>query len=283
MVDRYKVKEGKMKEKILVHMHVYYVDLFDQLADVVDGIDLPKSIVITYVDKKINKNLFKKRFPDADIRLVDNVGYDIKPFVDVVNSVNLDDFTYVLKLHTKRNYDGDLINYCLDNGICVGGTKWRDYLLEPFSKENWKKTLKILRMRKVGMVGNVNCLMSELQDHPYYKTPVETLTSDLNLEYKPYQFVAGTMFMAKADLFKVLLNMPKTTRWKKSDKLRNWHDDVYVCERILGEIVVAQNKNIRGVCKKSCPKDTNKKIYGTILSHSIKRFKKMLLLQVKDL
>lgn len=238
-----------MKKKILIHIHVYYPDLFQQLADIVEGIVLPKKIVITYIDKNINQELFKKRFPCADIRLVENVGYDIKPFIDVMNSENLDEYSYVLKLHTKRDYDGDLSNYHLDNGVCVGGTKWRDYLLEPFSKKNWNKTLQTLNKHNVGAVGNINCLMSETKDHPYYKEPVQNFTKQFGLKYKPYAFFAGTMFLAHAKLLKILRNLPKNIFWNKSDGNKDWHDDVFVFERVLGEIMIAQNKKLVGVCK----------------------------------
>ena len=239
-------------ESLLVHIHVYYPELFDELADIVDNIDGAKKIVITYVDKKLNKNLFKKRFPDADIRLVDNVGYDIKPFIDVINSVNLDDYTYVLKLHTKRNYDDN--NYCLDNGVCVGGTKWRDYLLNPFYKENLKKSFNKLSHYKTGAVGNIKILLNRNEDNSYYEPHVEKLTKKLGLTYKPYAFFAGTMFMVKSDLLKVLKNINGKVSWKKSDKKRDWHGDVYVLERVLGEIVVAQNKRIVGINTQKCKK-----------------------------
>lgn len=249
-----------MSKRLLVHIHVYYQDLFNQLADVVNAISLPKKVIITYVDRNLDKKIILDKLPDAELRLVDNVGYDIKPFIDVVNSVDLNEFSYVLKLHTKRNYNDDLSDFHLDNGVCVGGTKWRDYLLRPFVRKNIRKTLDILSKQDVGGVGDINCLLtSKHEEYANYTDRVKSITQKLGMQYKDYSFLGGTMFMIKANLLKVLSNVSNIVTWQKSSVNRDWQNDiVYAMERVLGEIIIAQGKKLVGVGKKTRDKKNMK-------------------------
>lgn len=42
-------------------------------------------------------------FKNADFYVVPNLGFDLGPFVYALDKVNLSDYSYVIKLHTKRD------------------------------------------------------------------------------------------------------------------------------------------------------------------------------------
>lgn len=45
----------------------------------------------------------KSTFKNVNVEIVKNLGFDLGPFVHVLNEVNLNDYSYVIKLHTKRD------------------------------------------------------------------------------------------------------------------------------------------------------------------------------------
>ena len=91
-------------KKILVHLHIYYPSLYDELKsyinNITDGFDLYVSMVEEHKD--IIDDL-QNNFKNVNIDIVENRGYDVGPFIEVLNKVNLDDYSYIIKLHTKRD------------------------------------------------------------------------------------------------------------------------------------------------------------------------------------
>ena len=119
---------------ILVHLHIYYNNLYEQLKQCIKNIE-PYSfdLFVTMIeeDKGIIRDI-RETFPDAKIQIVENRGYDIGPFIELINQVNLDNYDYVVKLHTKRNMPkGSLLHY-----FDVSGSKWRNYALDFISAAN---------------------------------------------------------------------------------------------------------------------------------------------------
>lgn len=89
---------------ILVHCHIFYPELWEELKSCIKNIaPNPFDLFVTMVEEHndISKDI-QNNFPKAHIDIVKNVGYDIFPFVSVLNKINLEDYSYVVKLHTKR-------------------------------------------------------------------------------------------------------------------------------------------------------------------------------------
>ena len=91
-------------KRILVHTHIYYEFLYPELKSCLLNLsDLDCDYFFTLVEN--NSNLIddiKKTFPNSKVEVVKNLGFDLGPFVHVLNEVNLKDYSYVIKLHTKR-------------------------------------------------------------------------------------------------------------------------------------------------------------------------------------
>ena len=66
----------------------------------------------------------KSTFKNVNVEIVKNLGFDLGPFVHVLNEVNLNDYSYVIKLHTKRDIP---LNGKKD---WYTGSGWRDALLK---------------------------------------------------------------------------------------------------------------------------------------------------------
>ena len=76
--------------KVLVHVHIYYTWMWDELKECVHNISLPYDLFVTMVDN--NEELKQKILnfnSQAQIHIVEHRGYDVWPFIDVLNHVNL--------------------------------------------------------------------------------------------------------------------------------------------------------------------------------------------------
>ena len=189
--------------KIAIIVHVYYHELWNELSQCVKRVAEPYDLYITYQDEDVAKSV-KEEYPEAKLIRVSNVGYDIWPFLKVLNTIKLEDYDYILKLHTKRDIEGGTTIEYVD----VSGTRWRNRLLSFVSNANvWRKTISIMdECPEVGMVadpflifdGKVCSLGGEFERSL-------DISAHLGLE-KPekFKFVGGTMFLVRSQIFKCL-------------------------------------------------------------------------------
>lgn len=198
-------KKSLINDKILVVVHLYYTEMWPELRDCLKNIKQPYDLYVTIVfeNKQLKEEILNFN-SEAHFEVVENKGYDIGPFIHILNKVNLDDYSYIIKLHTKRDIEkGQGWFRKLD------GSKWRERLLE-FIKtpENFEKSLKYLSgNKKVGMVSSVHTIV----DYDIYdKEPIENTKQWLkehNFPVFKYSYVAGTMFIARASIFKNIQNL----------------------------------------------------------------------------
>ena len=230
---------------ILIHAHVYYPELWDELADCIGNIDADFDLYVTTVGTNtvLNQKI-TSRFAGAKILACENKGFDIAPFFKVLDSVDLDAYRYLVKIHTKRDVSYAAV---FPNGYDLSGDGWRESLLLPFkTRENWQKTAAWLASGETGMVADGRVIVNKLRccdtgACAYAKKMVE----QFGLSYKNNTFVAGTMFAAKAALFKCLQN--KAGGFDFKDSIREGDILPYACERLLGMIVSAQGKKIQAL------------------------------------
>ena len=119
-------------KKLLVHLHLYYPEIYKELESCILNLtpEFDFDLFVTIPEKNLNlKPQILSTFPKAQIQVVENLGYDIFPFIKVIKSVNIDDYSYVIKLHTKR----DLNKFKYDL-FSITKTKW-------FGNSNWREGL----------------------------------------------------------------------------------------------------------------------------------------------
>lgn len=149
-------------KKILVHVHIFYENLYPELkACLLNLKDYNCDYIFTFV--KENKTLesdIKSTFSNAKIEIVKNFGFDLGPFVHVLNEVNLRDYSYVIKIHTKRDIPQK------GKKEWYTGSGWRGTLLKFIkNKDVFNKVIERLEHNpKVGMHGPNICIFNKKTD-----------------------------------------------------------------------------------------------------------------------
>ena len=226
--------------RVLAIIHIYYSNQVDLILNYLRNISLPYDLycsISNQDDYEIIKNKILTFAPNARIVDVANVGYDVWPFVHIINTVDLSNYEYIVKLHTKRDIEGENpVN--LENGFYIGpGNCWRNNLYEFIStRDNFNKCIAALKNPKVGMCARYNLI---------HNTPNHCGVMDYAMAHYPkyvldldnYSFVAGTMFVAKAAPFQILKDMDiKEHLFESPTKTRDIQL-AHVLERTIGAII----------------------------------------------
>ncbi len=223
--------------KILIHAHVYYHDLWQELKNCINIIARTAECEAYITMPAENYNKREKWGGEllcpAKFIVSENRGYDVGPFIYVLNLVNLKQYDYVIKLHTKRN----ITTYpWYINGFDVSGSKWRAYLLRFCSTTaNWQKSLQTLSEKDCGMIADARLILpNEIQQYESRMNEWEEILGTKQLKIKEY--ISGTMFAAKAKIFypivgKININDFSITNRNEKGSL------AHVFEHLLGNLV----------------------------------------------
>ncbi len=233
---------------MLIHCHIFYPGLWPELKKCIQNVaPYPFDLYITMAEEHflLSQDILRA-FPKAHIEVVENRGYDIGPFIHILNKVNLDKYSYVIKLHTKRDMPiGSMLGL-----MNVEGKRWREYALSFLKKpEIFEKTIHAFEQNeKLGMHGDYHLIMNqELFDKESVQKAQE-LIFKLKFQKCTPTFVAGTMFMVRAQLLKPLQNLKiKISNFERPDNQHRKTTFAHVIERFLGYLVKAQNYQIQDV------------------------------------
>jgi hypothetical protein len=181
---------------------------------------------------------------------VPNIGYDIGPFVHVINSIDLDSYDLVLKIHTKNEIGTNVTNL---NGVNYTDRDWTELLIDSVLK-NKNIISKIFSIFKknldINMVSSRYCTTS---DEFYYEKHIKKVNEIL---YKislstveSIEFCAGTIFWARASIFKLIQNKYTIESFVDS---RNNNSDIdctlaHTFERLFGVLAKTNNGKIKTV------------------------------------
>lgn len=112
---------------LAIVVHVYYPDLWGEIAQTITAAELPHDLFVTFTDQgDLTAGLTEvvhATFPQARVIAMPNHGRDIFPFVHLVNSGLLSPYQAVCKLHTKKSphrVDGDDWRLHLIAGLLPG-------------------------------------------------------------------------------------------------------------------------------------------------------------------
>jgi hypothetical protein len=127
-------KSRSPNSQIAVVCHVYYPELWQDLAQQIAHIPVPFDLFVTISEQAGAEALaeqIKRDFEESDVRIVANRGRDILPFVSVLNASALDRYHLVCKLHTKKSphrKDGDYWRSKLMFGLLGSSENVKDIL-----------------------------------------------------------------------------------------------------------------------------------------------------------
>ena len=236
-----------------VHLHLYYME---QLAGLLEDIgnlgkvgekyDLYVTIARAAPQPEAEKAIRTLK-ADAEIWYPENRGYDIGAFVDFLHRINLGNYDYVLKLHTKNRRYGE---YGYFNGKRFSTATWSKMLVESLlgTAENVRNNYKIMSQEpKVGMLGCGYCITGEAWSYKMLESSIYAASEKMGLPpIDKFKFVAGTMFMVRAQLLKPFLQYKQENFEEASVRIRDY-TLAHVLERVLGFAVMAQGYEIKGV------------------------------------
>lgn len=192
-------------KKILVHCHIFYPELWEELKFCIKNITQHEfELYVTMVEEHeaIRKDI-QNHFPAAHIDIVKNVGYDIAPFVSIINKINLEEYAYIVKLHTKRPSIKPPYFRNLKN------EEWKNTLLSFIqSKEIFNQCLHTFETNsKIGMINDYKVIIGKDFYDERAQKELQIFLKNHQMPWKKYRFVAGSMFVARAEIFSELKNL----------------------------------------------------------------------------
>ena len=180
--------------KILVHLHVFYQDQVPWFLDRLKSLDgYEWDLVVTSCEADPGtENAVRAFKPDARFFRVENVGYDVWPFLKVLSLVDLAPYDIVFKLHTKNITSRKTVRV---NGVHMRGDDWRNILVDALlgSPEQTGSVISAFREHPdVGMVCSAK-LYASLEAAEDGK-PLSDELAVLGLQTEERRFCIGNMF-----------------------------------------------------------------------------------------
>lgn len=229
-------------KKILVHLHLYYHEqlqfMIDKLANITDC-EWDLYVTTCEYNPETNFKILELK-EDAKIIQLKNVGYDVYPFIYVLNLINLEDYDYIIKIHTKKPQK--ISNYPCRRSVLISSIVGNQDIL--------KKNLNIFEQDKnIGMMGCENLLFS-IEKEAKENIPVtNTLLKRLKISKRDGFFIAGTMFMVRAKLMGIIKDLNLTIEEFEKNCLNETGDCgtlAHSMESIFGIVVLDQGYAIVG-------------------------------------
>ena len=201
------------KKRICVFAHVYYAELWDELARHIANLpeeiyDLYVNIVESGATRKITPAI-RSQFPNAKIQVNKNRGWDIGGFFQLWENIQVEDYHAVCLLHTKKSpHLGD------------AGIAWRGDLLRAIlgTKERTEENIKIMQVDKsVGQIGALNWRQMEpdIRELKY----AQLLEKIGRSEQVEVEYLAGMVMFARAEVLAKVFSVVKDLELELGDDL----------------------------------------------------------------
>ena len=231
--------------KILVHLHLYYTDMLPEMLNYLrslDGKDYDLYVTMVQEDGLLTEQIFAFK-KDARILIVENRGYDIAPFLKVLKTVDLNKYSYVVKLHTKRDLPKTSHMPLCD----FRGAEWRNCLTGFIKdKDIFSKTIAMFEQNPdIGMISHYQLVIKAAKEDRTANQRASDIMKKLGVQRKAQKFVAGTMFICRATLMSPLQKLPYEI--KDFDQPAANHAGgtlAHALERVFGWLVYAQGCKI---------------------------------------
>jgi len=191
--------------KVAVVVHLYYLDLLEEILGYLENILEPFDLFITTpfeADIWQILNSLDRRGQSVTILLGENRGRDVGPFIALCRSGMLNAYEAVLKLHSKKSRYSDQ------------GSFWRKQLYEPLCDNSMTvlRTLALLRNGEVGIVGPGHFFLSHDNYWGANRAALSRILKgagiDVTAEGPELGFFAGTMFWFVPDALRDIQRIP---------------------------------------------------------------------------
>lgn len=205
------VMKDEQQLRAALHIHVFFVDLFEDILQRLEGqnlhLDLLISVSSLVVAEEVGRLVGGYTNGAVDIRIVPNRGRDIGPLLTEFNDTILKAYDVIGHVHTKKSSD------VKDSTM---GKTWVKFLLENLlGKESCMASTILERITSNEKLGLV------FPDDPWVvgwsgnKAIAEELAHQFDINELPdhyFNFPVGTMFWARTEAIKPLLT--KNFKWE---------------------------------------------------------------------
>lgn len=233
--------------KLLVHVHLFYTEQTDYILEKLSNINgCEWDLFVTYCNSDtIDIEKIKSFKPNAAFIKVANRGYDVWPFIQVLRKVELNNYDYIIKLHTKNKYN----EWHLVDGIPYINYQWRDILFDTLllTKKDFIENFNtLINNPKLGMLACKKLsLPCDYGTNDNDIVAMSKLIKSLNLTCNYNKFVAGTMFVVKSSLMQILRDTKiSENNFSDCSQTMASYTLAHQLERLFGKIVNSQGYDI---------------------------------------
>lgn len=230
--------------KTLAIVHVYYPQLWPELAACLRSVAEPRDIVVTYGDEAVVAAA-RRDCPEALFLKCEGVGYDVWPFLKALQTIDLSQYDVVVKLHTKRNVP---TAYCANNAY-FGGSAWRERLLGFVrTPAAWRRALRRLSDPNVGMVADRRLVFTGNVTEPdggVFDRALAEVNRMTGATLTGGRFVAGSMFAVRTAVLSPLVGRYSPDLFAVAES-GNYLTLAHVLERAFGLLVSAAGLRVEG-------------------------------------
>jgi len=198
--------------RIAVHVHVYYIDLFDEVKKYLNNIPIPYSLFVSVTNEEDRQTVLEKihGIPQVDrieVRMVENRGRNIAPLLVEFGRL-FQNYDYICHFHTKKSiYTGE------------EKTGWRQYLFERLLGSQDTIHTILTAFEKDPKIG---IICPEIYPYlPYWactwlsnKGIAASILQRLNILFDPddyFDYPVGSMFWIRKKALDPLLSLGLTT------------------------------------------------------------------------
>lgn len=227
-------------KRLLVVLHVYYHEQVDWFIDRLSNIaGCEWDLIVTFSEDSLkSRRKFQSFKPDARFLVVENVGYDVWPFISVIRNIELSDYEYVMKLHTKNVQP---FRWKI-NGLRLKGERWRNILVDSMLKtpEQFTRCMEIFRDQpQTGMVCSYELYVGLSRRYPEDTYLLAQEAERIGIGVKSGRFCAGTMFIVRtACLERIARAHLDATMWTSDSASHSGGTLAHVYERLFSLAVL---------------------------------------------
>jgi len=195
-------------KKLAICLHIYYKNQLNEILKYLKNVgEVDYDLYVSMVEEDaFVVDAIKKNVPKAQFFIVENRGYDIGPFIEFLHKINIDDYEYILKLHTKGKKSQ---NWTRLNGYRIDNALWGKILWDSVLGTENRLTdgLQFLDEHKnVCMLGAKYCITNHKKNYENLLPEVNEVLLKMGKEQvNELSFVAGSLFLVRAFCLKPLL------------------------------------------------------------------------------
>lgn len=179
-----------LRAELAVVVHLYHVDLADEISDYLDNIVVPVDVFVSVKnveDYFRAKRVFDKRERRVLLYVHENIGRDVGPFFSLLNSGLLARYLCVCKIHSKKSV------------YSAKGQAWRDSLFNSLLGSSYRVLRIAESFRKnaaCGIIGPEDAFVTHARFWGGNESRLRSLAARLGIpdEQVSLGFFAGTMF-----------------------------------------------------------------------------------------